>query len=127
MTGIYGNRCNCYNGHNSNSGRCHDRPIHNGCFCLECVSECEQVEPSAQEKFPIGTWVRLDFDVTSLDVPIAKRFEVAKVIDYADDDVIVKTATACFPIELQLISKAYDIKDVDLVAGGEFPIVSEEN
>jgi len=44
MAGKFGNRCNCYNGHNSNSGRCHSQPDDNHAYCEECISECGKID-----------------------------------------------------------------------------------
>lgn len=49
MTGRFGNRCNCYGGHNSSSGRCHDIPDHNHAYCEDCIRECGKFDLHAPD------------------------------------------------------------------------------
>jgi hypothetical protein len=45
MAGKYGNRCNCYNRHESASGRCHHTIYGEEKYCEDCVADCGRVQP----------------------------------------------------------------------------------
>ena len=52
MASVFGNRCHCYNGHNSSSGRCHHKHEDGRKYCDDCVTECCMKESKSLPKSP---------------------------------------------------------------------------
>ncbi|MBI5964900.1 MAG: hypothetical protein HY863_15585 [Chloroflexi bacterium] len=73
MTGHFGNRCNCYNGHNSNSGRCHGDIEHNHAYCADCVHECGKIDLQAPNY--VLSILKSTFDGTTAEVIAIYYFE----------------------------------------------------
>lgn len=93
-----GNRCNCYNGHNSSSGRCHHYKPFDKEYCPECIADCGKVEPVivVDEVAPV------DKEVKATDPEVEQRVMELRCPEYA------ATAEEQFKKYIQFLELTYE-------------------
>jgi len=116
--GRYGSRCNCYNSHNSNSGRCHHSPDLDLPYCDDCVKECGQVNP-----LEFSLWFTRE--TRDLEIHYGKEEFHIKFVD--DDEWNAITLANGEVWDVHLLTEYGEIEDEGTLEFSVYPVVNGES